>query len=155
MRDIKLETGVFSPSVQHSHVFYGVVEVCPLFSWTPDEEAGQLLEAVFYENSRYLSTGLMLGAQRHSGAEAYWMNPRSMLGEEWQVKACLALSFIYPIFFLIIMLWLLFYSAGRLSLNLYNIIVYIIELPYSGIFFLKRLAFQCESYTLLAIETGL
>lgn len=48
----------------------------------------------------------MLGAQRHSEAEAYRMASRFTLGEEWQVKACLALSFIYPVFSLIIMLLL-------------------------------------------------
>lgn len=32
-------------------------------SWIPDQEVGQRVEAVLYENNRFLSTGLMLRAE--------------------------------------------------------------------------------------------
>lgn len=107
-RDIKLESVVFSLSVQCSQVDYSVGEGCWLFSWAPDEEAGQLLEAILYENSRYLSTGLMLGAERHSRAEETEWTPVPHREKNGRWKFAWHFMFICPVLSLIIMLLLLF-----------------------------------------------
>lgn len=107
-RDIKLETVVFSLSVQCSQVDDNVGEDCWLLGWAPDEEVSQLLEAILCENTRYLSTGLMLGAERHLGPEETEWTPVPRWEKNGGWKLALHLTLICPVFSFISILLFLF-----------------------------------------------
>lgn len=126
-RDITLEAVVVSCSQSSIAEFLPNWRSCWLLSWAPDE-AGQNLEAVLYENRRYLSTGLMLRAERGLELRPLHGPQRRKAGEPLP-GTYTYLFYLFSRYHIIVIITILL--SPYCWMNVQNTIAYIVGLDYS------------------------